>query len=279
MNTQTTEREEALGAIIAAYNQVTDRLKDAHERLQQEVRRLREELERKNEELRRRERLAALGEMAAGLAHEVRNPLGGIALQASMLEGDLGDRPRCREAAKLIREGVRCLDRLVSDVLGFAQECVLETAEVDVGSLLARVGAMTNAPGSAEVCAHVDADMPALVADGARLERALLNLSRNAAQAAGPNGHVRLMARRGPDNGVEIEVIDDGPGIDPRHMERLFNPFFTTKADGTGLGLAIVHRIVEAHQGRIQAMNGAEGGARFVMWIPGGPRVASRRCA
>ncbi len=290
------DREQALGAIIAAYNEVTDRLKDAHERLQLEVRRLREELEKKNAELRRRERLAALGEMAAGLAHEVRNPLGGIALQASMLERDVADRPRAVESARRIRDGVRALDRLVTEVLSFAQEGTLEPSMIALEPLVERVLALA-LPGSegSRTRLVVDIGVNAAWADGARLERAVLNLVRNAVQAAGPNGVVRLTTRTadapalseyrkdgapepsglvtqatrdGSDGGVEIEVADDGPGIAAAHLERIFNPFFTTKGDGTGLGLAIVHQIIEAHGGRIRVRSTPGQGATFVIWLP-----------
>lgn len=121
------DRELELSAIISAYNDVTERLKGAHERLHEEVARLREELRRKNEELRRSERLAALGEMAAGLAHEIRNPLGGIALYASMLERELAGQEKAAGAASRISSGVRSLERLVSEILDFAQEYRLET--------------------------------------------------------------------------------------------------------------------------------------------------------
>jgi signal transduction histidine kinase len=130
------QRERELAAIISSYNEVTERLKDAHERLSGEVAGLREELRRKNVELRRRDRLAALGEMAAGLAHEVRNPLGGIALYASMLERELPEKSSARGAAAKITLGVRTLERLVSDILDFAQERRLQRHACQLASLL-----------------------------------------------------------------------------------------------------------------------------------------------
>jgi signal transduction histidine kinase len=270
-----TERERELGAIIAAYNDVTERLKSAHERLGEEVARLREELRQKNAELRRRERLAALGEMAAGLAHEVRNPLGGIALYASMLEGQLADRPASRTAASKISQGVRALDRLVGEILDFAQEHRLDPRPCRMADVLSMVEESIR-PWAVEQIVDVAIDPAALdveaCCDSLRMQQVLLNLVMNGIQAVGENGHVWVSASERPDgHGIEIEVCDDGPGIPPENLDRIFNPFFTTRATGTGLGLAIVHRIVEAHGGIIRASNRLEGGARFVIRLPSMP--------
>jgi signal transduction histidine kinase len=267
-----TDRERELGAIIAAYNDVTDRLKTAHERLGQEVARLREELRQKNAELRRRDRLAALGEMAAGLAHEVRNPLGGIALYASMLEGQLADRPASRTAASRISQGVRTLDRLVGEILDFAQEHQLDLRVCRLADVLSGLEESMR-PWAAEYMVDVRIDPAALeveaCCDPPRLQRVLLNLVMNGIQAVTEGGHVWVSAAARPDGrGIEMEVCDDGPGIPPENLDRIFNPFFTTRTTGTGLGLAIVHRIVEAHGGLIRASNRAEGGARFVIRLP-----------
>lgn len=267
-----TDRERELAAIIGAYNDVTERLKTAHERLGEEVARLREELRQKSVELRRRERLAALGEMAAGLAHEVRNPLGGIALYSSMLEGQLADRPASRMAAAKISQSVRSLDQLVSEILDFAQEHHLELQECRLGVVLAAAEDSVR-PWAAEHGVTVTVEPSAMEVevrcDARRLQRAVLNLLMNGVQAVGRGGHVRVRsAVRDDRRGVEIEVSDDGPGIPMQNLERIFNPFFTTRATGTGLGLAIVHRIVESHGGIIRVSNRPEGGARFVIRLP-----------
>jgi len=292
-----TQRERELGAIISSYNEVTERLKTSHERLNDEVARLREELRRKNEELRRRERLAALGEMAAGLAHEIRNPLGGIALYASMLEKELADRPvdagetpmpqgnRAHAAAVKISHGVRSLEQLVSEILDFAQEYRLERHTCKLGGILAAVEDCTR-PWAEEHQVTVMFKPSALgvevYCDPLRLRQVLVNLMMNGIQSTGKGGYVRLSAERhsecrdaGNEEGVQIEVCDDGSGIPSDQLDRIFNPFFTTRSTGTGLGLAIVHRIVEAHGGTINASNCREGGARFVVRLPG--EIADRR--
>ena len=266
-----TEKERELGAIISAYHDVTDRLKVAHERLHGEVERLREELRLKNDELRRRERLAALGQMAAGLAHEVRNPLGGIALYASMLQQRLEDRPSERTAATRISEAVRSLERLVCDILDFAQESRLNRQWFTLGEIILAVEDAA-APLAAEKSAALLIDESAravrIMADPARLRQVLLNLVINGLQAVETKGRVWLSAIANPDGEVVIEVRDDGAGIPDSALDRIFNPFFTTKDTGTGLGLAIVHQIIEAHGGSVRVSNCPQGGASFVVRIP-----------
>lgn len=267
-----TQRERELGAIILAYNEVTDRLKESHERLSSEAARLRDELRAKNEELRRRERLSALGQMAAGLAHEIRNPLGGIALYASMLEGQLHGNPPARQAAARISAGVRSLDDLIRGILDFAQEGRVDRRRCRLGEVMEGMAdvlrpCLDAAGAKLEVDARSEETI--LDCDPVRLRQVLVNLVTNGVQAAGAGGRVWISARGIPDESfAEIDVVDNGPGIDPAHLERVFNPFFTTRETGTGLGLAISHRIVEAHGGSIRAENRTEGGARFSLRLP-----------
>ncbi len=268
------ERERELGAIIKAYSEVTEQLKLAHDRLNGEVSRLGDELKQKNAQLRRRDRLAALGEMAAGLAHEIRNPLGGIALYASMLEGELKTQPKAQTAATKISQAVRSLERLVSDILDFAQEDRLERQVAPLGPILARLEESL-APWAEQFEANVeiqeDARSVEVDCDPARLGQVLLNLMMNGLQAAGSAGTVGLTAKPLTTQGgagVRIEVWDNGPGIAADALDRIFNPFYTTRDTGTGLGLAIAHRIVEAHGGTLRVANRAEGGARFTLTLP-----------
>ena len=266
LKTGPSDRERELGAIIAAYNDVTERLKRSHERLVTEVCLLRDQLDEKNRELARRERLAALGEMAAGVAHEIRNPLSGISLYASMLSRDLNDRPDCRRLAERISGGVKALDGIVGDILAFAGPSQAETRAVRVDRAVE--GALELAEARRR---DMDADVhvsPGLggrtvMADENQLERALLNVLLNAIDAAGEGGRVWIALHDAGPGMRGIEIADDGPGVDPSCTERIFNPFFTTKETGTGLGLAIVHRIVEAHGGRVEIASRPGGGAVF----------------
>jgi signal transduction histidine kinase len=272
MTTPTTS-EFDLAMIIDKYNDVTERLKQSHELLGREVARLRRELDEKNRELSRRERLAALGEMAAGVAHEIRNPLGGIGLYASLLERDLMDRPQELDIARRIGAGVDNLAGIVNDILAFAGGAEPNLRNARLAEILD--SAMTQvAPQAQLLGAEINVDLRltqvTLCCDSGQMERALVNITRNALDAAGKGGHVRIRAgeNNSDENMVAILIEDNGPGIPSDQLHRIFHPFFTTKDTGTGLGLAIVHRIVESHSGSIVAGNRKGGGAAFALLLP-----------
>lgn len=268
-----THREVELGGIIDAYNEVTERLKESHEMLTGEVRQLREQLREKDRELERGERLAALGEMAAGVAHEVRNPLGGILLYASMLERDLAGQPGPRGVAEQIAGAARKLDEIVSDILAFADRSELRCRPVLLNDLVLEVVELLKPRWMSmgcEVSLEVGSDCKTIEADAVQLQRALLNVVSNAVEAAGEGGHVWITIG-GLDvgcGGAVVSVADDGPGVPAELRDRIFNPFFTTKDSGTGLGLAIVHGIVELHGGTVSVKDRAGGGAVFTVRLP-----------
>ena len=264
-------REQELASIIGAYNEVTEQLRLSHEHLQQQVGKLREELADKNAQLARSERLAALGQMAAGLAHEIRNPLGGIALFASLLERDLGHLPEQRALAQRISRGVGVLDGLVKDILDCAGEVPLQLAEVDPAELVVQSLELL-APLINEKQPEITTELPedtVIIADATQLRSALLNLLRNAVEAGEAGGEICISVGRAPGReAVQISIADRGPGIPPEHLDKIFNPFFTTKETGTGLGLSQVHRMVDAHGGRIKVENRPSGGACFRIELP-----------
>jgi signal transduction histidine kinase len=267
------KRMEELGRIILAYSEVTERLQQSHEQLRKTVENLRQELSEKNRLLERKNRLAALGEMAAGLAHEIRNPLGGIQLYASMLAHDLADREEPLRTVRKISAGVKRLEALVGQVLHFTREIAVNPQPADLGEIVAQAAeyAQKSMTDRSVVC-RIGGPRQLLVnVDPLLLGQAILNLLLNAAEAIESGGSVVLQFDRPPvQSGARqfhLIVRDNGPGIPPQMLERIFNPFFTTKDNGTVLGLAIVHRIVEAHDGTITASNEEGGGARFEMRI------------
>jgi two-component system sensor histidine kinase HydH len=263
-------RIEELGKIILAYSDVTEKLEQSHIQLQQTVQSLRNELSEKNRQLERKKRLAALGEMAAGIAHEIRNPLGGIQLYASMLARDVKDAPASLQLVDKISCGVKHLEGLVSQVLQFTREIVAQPADADLGDLVEHsIELAADRLQSAGINCQLNGPRPMRVKMDSRLiGQALLNVLINATEAIGGAGTIDIgWSRLESPAQFRIWIHDSGPGIPPAVLEQIFNPFFTTKAVGTGLGLAIVHRIVEAHEGSIVVTNPPSGGAMFEIRI------------
>jgi signal transduction histidine kinase len=219
----------------------------------------------------RSERLAAVGTLAAGLAHEVRNPLNSASLQLTLLERRLqrGDEPgSVLPIAHIIKSEIDRLDRLVKEFLAFAQPRPLEPRPVDVGDLFASVAGLI-APEAESVHVSIAVDVakrtPPVLGEAERLRQVLLNLTRNAIEAMSETGgQLRLLARSAGRE-VEIAVEDDGPGFGEDLP--VFDAFFTTKSHGTGLGLAIVHRIVADHGGTIR-VESRPGRTCFTLALP-----------
>ncbi len=273
-----------LAELVEAFGGVTARLEATHAQLRGEVSRLNEELRHANDQLERSRRLAALGEMAAGISHEIRNPLASIRLYARMLEEDLADRPEQRETAGKIAGAVTRLDAIVGDVLTFAREIRVRAHACEPSEILDEALGLC-ALGGVEVDRSGVEDVE-LACDPGLCVQALVNLIRNADEAMrgegraagdGP-GRIWLSARDAGDidgagrarRWTVLSVRDSGPGIPDDVVERMFNPFFTTRATGTGLGLAIVHRILDAHGGRVEVVGGRQDGrgATVELWFP-----------
>ena len=267
--TDTARRIEELGRIILAYSEVTERLQKSHDQLTQTVVSLSNELGEKNRQLERRNRLAALGEMAAGLAHEIRNPLGGIQLYASILRKDLAGRDDSLDIVRKISDGVKRVEALVGQVLQFSREIVVNLRETDLAEIIHQSVELAQCRFEARgvTCDVSGPKSLAVKADPLMLGQAIVNLLSNAAEASEPGSIVRLEYGAPSENAearqYRIIVRDQGSGIPADILDRIFNPFFTTKDEGTGLGLSIVHRIIEAHEGTITATNDPAGGARF----------------
>jgi signal transduction histidine kinase len=247
-------------------------------------------LKRLEAEAARSRRLAALGEMAAGIAHEVRSPLGGIELCASLLEEQ--EAGKAKRLATEILKAVQRLHTTISHLLSFAAEpCI--TAEVLPVSWLLREVAEMAFPllqrGGWMLETEVEPELPPLWGDRGLLAQALFNLVANATEAMLQGGTVRIKAQRSSlssANGrihreVEIRVTDEGMGILPENRERIFDPFFTTKPKGTGLGLALTHKITCAHSGSIEVFSEPGRGSCFTLFLPvadGGKDDAEADC-
>lgn len=258
-----------LQTLLSVWESATSRLEQTHLVLQEEVRRLTEELEVKNRELSRKNRLADLGQMAAHIAHEVRNGLVPVTVYLSMLKRRLADDSESTRVIGKMEGAFTAVDSIVSDLLQFTSQQPPKPQPTAFrrfcDDLFEPLRANTAAQG---ITIHVDAaDELVLNLDSAMLRRALLNLAFNAIDAMPQGGALHIRARQN-DEAACIEVIDSGSGIPADALPRLFEPFYTTKSSGTGLGLAIVQRICEAHGGTILVDNAPGGGARFSIQIP-----------
>jgi two-component system, NtrC family, sensor histidine kinase HydH len=241
------------------------------------------QLQRAEADARRSERLAALGQLSAGLAHEIRNPLNVIKGSAEMLTQKLNDsQPLASELAGYISSEVNRLNALVARFLDFARPSHLDLKPQKIDELIDRALQSVQAEmpdANVRVERHYANSLPAIPADEQLCERIFVNLIQNAYQAMSADGNARdklLRLSIEPESssgrdGVGITIGDSGPGVPPELREQIFNPFFTSKKDGVGLGLALVAKFVDDHRGSIRLESGSAPGATFHVFLPGVP--------
>jgi two-component system sensor histidine kinase HydH len=226
--------------------------------------------------VRRTERLAALGQLSAGLAHEIRNPLSTIKGSAEMLLKNVGtDSAVSHELAGFISSEVDRTNALVTRFLDFARPLELHLEKTELAEVIDEAVAQVEKhtpPLDVSIYKNYSPDIPPFLLDRQLIERVLYNLLLNAAQASPPQGSVTVKTRQADDtvesSTVEIAVIDRGAGIAPKDRESIFNPFFTTKSSGVGLGLAIVSKIVDEHGGQITVESEPGAGSVFRVLLP-----------
>jgi signal transduction histidine kinase len=238
----------------------------------QEMERTREankNLQQAQVSLRRSERLAALGQLTAGLAHELRNPLGTIKASAEMLnQGTVLAKPQVmKEMASYIESEVDRMNSLITSFLNFARPLEIHPVMADLQETVSDVIRRLPAGKGVAVTESIGAEARHFVFDPVTLSIALSNLVQNAVQASPAGTTVRVNAKKSGEE-VEITVEDEGEGISPQNLENIFNPFFTTKAEGVGLGLAIVSKIIDEHHGKITAASTAGQGTVFRITLP-----------
>jgi signal transduction histidine kinase len=265
---------ETFDALKSMFNDFLERsgqLESAYASLQEEVRKVNLELERKNAELRsslaRREALerevqqaktmAALGEMSATVAHEIRNPLGAMGMWAGLLERDMDPQDPKRKTLGKITDGLAKLNKIVTNLLVYTRpmtaefrtvrldallEEIVDFTEVEIGRLGRKITVEKKFDGQ---------DGPSVKADPEKINQAVINLCLNAVQAMEDGGKLSVLLST--DGGYAVfSIVDTGSGISSENITKIFDPFFTTKEDGTGLGLAIVKKIIESHMGTIE---------------------------
>ena len=254
------------------------------------------EVRRLQDEVRRREKLAAIGSLAAGVAHELRNPLSSIKGYATYFGSRFAEGSEDREAARVMVQEVERLNRVISDLIGLARPSDIAPRPVDAGFLVRHVLRLVRQDAAHRgVAVRVEPDgmngpdgmvgagpdgvgpqtgVPRALLDPDRFSQALLNVFLNALEAMPSGGELAVRLAAAPGNRIAVSVRDTGTGIAPEHLATIFDPYFTTKSQGTGLGLAIVHKIVEAHGGEVSLRSAPGQGTEVTFLLPAEPNAA-----
>src|SRR3954452_2808502 len=253
-------RNDEIGDLGRNFNHMVEQLRES-----------RTEIERLHRtQMSRAEHMATLGEMATGLAHEIRNPLAGIAGVIEIIGRDLPTTSPARAVVKDVRQEITRINHIVTDLLQTARPHPPKVRKSDLNTtvehavMLGRQQAMAK---GIEIALRKDSSLPEVEHDSDQIHQVLLNLLLNAQQAIDTKGKIEVTVERRGSSAV-IEVIDTGRGIAPDHLPNIFRPFYTTKGDGTGLGLSLARRIVEDHQGRIDVTSTVGKGTTFAVVLP-----------
>jgi two-component system, NtrC family, sensor histidine kinase HydH len=241
-----------------------------HQRLAEELQRAHSEMQENFEGMKRAERLFALGQLSAGLAHEIRNPLASISGAAGILRRSGAANEKHQELLEIIDKECQRLNKLLTSFLEFARPRPPQPEDVVLGTVLARVVQLaSHAPGRRDIRLRYEVQeaMPTVHVDAEQLEQVLLNMVMNAVQASNDGDEVLLSARL-QENRIWVDVRDQGSGVKPEHVDRLFDPFFTTKEQGTGLGLPVAHEIVRSIGGMLKVKHNEDRGMTFSVGLP-----------
>jgi len=220
----------------------------------------------------RQEKLASIGRLSAGVAHEINNPLTTILTTAMLIQEDLDpEDENYKELETITKETLRCR-KIVSSLLDFARQSQPSKKENDINDIIRESEILTKKQAAFKDVALVrelTADIPTVMVDKGQIQQALINLIINAIEATDADGKIMITSGYDPhDHSIEVQIIDSGRGIATEDMDRLFDPFFTTKEEGTGLGLAITHGIIEQHGGAVEVESKIGQGTTFKIKLP-----------
>lgn len=233
-----------------------------------------EDLEQTHNMLMQSEKMAGLGRLAAGVAHEINNPMSGIMLYANLIQEELGvDHELDEDLQTIIREAERC-KVIVADLLEFSHQTTYEMEPIGLNEVINKtITVLQHQPifHNITVSMELDEKLPPIYGNSIRLNQVVMNIIVNAAQAMDGKGNLRIVSRCRANQDInEISITDSGPGIDNDLLEKIFDPFFTTKAtgEGTGLGLSVSYAIVKEHKGSIRVTSSPDSGTTFTLRFP-----------
>lgn len=256
--------KDEIGRLIGSFNSMVDRLDVAQKELEQ----------LHFQQLERADRLASIGEMAAGIAHEIKNPLAGISAAVTIIKDDMErEDPRGAILGEVIDQ-VKRLDKTVNDLLFFGKPSLPELTCVDINTILAttlKFASQHNGGVNIERRIELQSDLPPVFADDKQMQQVFLNIVLNAYQAMPSGGLLGITSSRIFRNDIEyvrVDISDTGSGIPPQILEKIFTPFYTTKAQGTGLGLPICNKLVKLHKGDIRVTSDDVAGTIFTVELP-----------
>lgn len=267
-------QKELLNDAFKTFRKASRTLESQYSILERRIEALNSELVEKNRAMERNRRLAAMGEMAAKIAHEIRNPLGSVSIFSTLLERELSSEPDKRKLAEHISKGVKTLDNLLSNMLLFASSPRARSKTLDLKEVIEDSILLVRGYAKPGVSVKTDyRGCTVISGDGGLLRQLFANLLLNAhgAVEAGGSITIKTASRSGRPDGrgvVEIEVTDTGCGISAEHIDRIFDPFFSGRERGTGLGLAIVASVVTAHEGSIDVTSTPGTGTAFLLRLP-----------
>ncbi len=270
-----------IGYLAESFNRMTANLETANDKLIEWTKTLEKRVEERTKELRemqshliQSEKLASLGKLAAGIAHEINNPLGGILIYSNLLLEDTDkDSPHYENLRKIVKETSRCKD-IVKGLLEFARPKEPEVAIIDINEILESSLAIMEKQAlfqNISINRSYESDLPKISADSAQIQQVFTNIILNAAEAMAGNGTLTLSTSLNPDNKcIDVKFSDTGHGIKEEDKKRLFEPFFSTKevGKGTGLGLAISYSIIQQHNGTIEVKSRVGKGSTFTVKLP-----------
>jgi PAS domain S-box-containing protein len=257
-----------LGKDVTERKLAEAKLKEYSERLEEMVEERTRELRETQAQLVLREKLATLGQLAGGVGHELRNPLGAIKNAAYFLnmvveEGET----EVKESLEIIEREIATSERIISGLLDFARTKPPNRERVDIKEIIWQSLSRSNVPEEIELGVEIEEAIPIIEADPIQVGQVFINIATNAIQAMPEGGKLEVKARlRGEE--VEVSFRDSGVGIAEENLEKIFEPLFTSKAKGIGLGLAVIKAMVEGHGGRIEVESEEGKGSRFIVKLP-----------